>query len=81
MIENWTLTTGAVARQADTTGPTVTMYAAMGLVPFRNASNGMRLFSTDAPAIVRSVKAERLSRRGKARSSQGPQRTEKCARL
>lgn len=68
MSDEWDLTTGAVAREAGSTNPTVAKYADAGLVPCRIASNGMRLFSHEAPQLVREVKKLRLALRGRRSS-------------
>jgi hypothetical protein len=58
------LTSRGVSAQADCTQQYVTQLAGQGLVPHVVASDGTRLFSADAPALVRKLKAERLGRRG-----------------
>jgi hypothetical protein len=63
------LTSRGVSTRADCTQQYVTKLAAEGLLPHVVASDGTRLFSEDAPALVRRLKAERLARRGIRRAA------------
>jgi len=65
MAESWTNTSGAIARAAGVTVPTVTKYANLELIPSRRSSNGTRLFPDDAAETVREVYRERMARRGR----------------
>jgi DNA-binding transcriptional MerR regulator len=62
-MEHFTDTTGSLARQADTTVPTVRLYADLGLLDYVLASNGTRLFRTGQADRVRQIYRERLARR------------------
>lgn len=62
--ENFTLTTAAVAREAGCSDQTVRGYSKRGLIEYRLASNGTRLYSTGAPAQVRDLVAAGIARRG-----------------
>lgn len=63
----YTLTVGAVARQAETCPATVRLYGDRGLLDFVTASDGTRLHGPDAPGRVREIKRVRLLNRGGAR--------------
>ena len=54
----------AVCTGSDTSAPIVRLYAQLGLIDAQRDSNGNWLFSEEAPAQVRRVKAERITRRG-----------------
>jgi len=54
----------AVCTGSDTSAPIVRLYAELGLIDAQRDSNGNWLFSEEAPAQVRRVKAERITRRG-----------------
>lgn len=58
-------TTGALARAAGVTVPTVQKYADMELLDYRRASNGTRLFRRGQSEKVRQILAERLANRGR----------------
>lgn len=60
----FTKTAGTLAREAGVSRPTVTTYAELGLIEFRLASNGIRLFRDDAAPAVREILARRLANRG-----------------
>ena len=60
----FTNTASRVAAQADATTQYVTKLARSGRLPFVQLTNGIRLFSDDAPATVRRLKAESIARRG-----------------
>jgi DNA-binding transcriptional MerR regulator len=60
-------TTGRIAREAGVTPATVRLYADMGLIAHRVASDGTRLFSADAAQAVRDILAQRLANRGRRR--------------
>lgn len=59
-----TLTVGTVARESDTSPPTVRLYGNLGLIEYIKASDGTRLHGQDTPAQVREIKARRLKNRG-----------------
>jgi DNA-binding transcriptional MerR regulator len=72
--EQFTLTTGAVAREVDPpcdTG-TVREYANAGLIECFRLSNGVRLFKPSAAAEVMRIRAERLARRGGDTTKRAP---------
>ncbi len=57
-------TVGKVARDAEVSAPTVRLYAKLGLIEARKASNGFALYQRGAGAKVRQIHAERLKNRG-----------------
>ena len=62
--EGFTETSGAIARRAEVSPPTVRLYADSGRLPYITASNGTRLFRPEAADEVRKILAERLANRG-----------------
>ena len=64
MLE-FTETTTGLARTALVTADTVRLYADMGLLEFRVASNGTRLFPVTAAEAVRRIYATRIANRGR----------------
>jgi hypothetical protein len=68
-VNQFLLTSRGVSTQADCTQQYVNQLALAGLVPHVVASDGTRLYSTDAAAIVRAIKARRLARRGANRTA------------
>lgn len=62
--EGYTETSGAVARRAGVSPPTVRLYADAGRLEYVTASNGTRLFRPDAAEEVKKILAERLANRG-----------------
>lgn len=62
---DWTKTSGAVAREAEVSQQTVTLYARLGLVPCIVTSDSRRLFPPDAPEIVRQVYKRRMAQKGR----------------
>lgn len=64
----YTDTISKLARDGDTTVPTVHLYATLGLLDFIVASNGTRLFRTGQAERVREILAERMARRGRRTS-------------
>lgn len=58
-------TTGALARAAEVTVPTIQKYADLGLLEYRRASNGVRLFRRGQAGRVREILGERLANRGR----------------
>jgi hypothetical protein len=61
----YTDTSGKLAREAETTVPTVNLYAKLGLLDFVLASNGVRLFRPGQGPRVREILNERLANRGR----------------
>lgn len=59
----YTDTSGKLAREAETTVPTVLLYARLGLLDFITASNGVKLFRAGQADRVREIKAKRLESR------------------
>jgi hypothetical protein len=57
-------TSRAISAGADCAPQYVGKLAIEGLLPHVVASDGTRLFSVEAVAIVRKIKSERLARRG-----------------
>ena len=66
----FTVTTSELARQAEVTGPTVSVYAKLGLLEYIRLTNGMRLFRAGQVARVREIHAERMAARGRRAVSQ-----------
>jgi DNA-binding transcriptional MerR regulator len=62
-------TTGRVAREAGVTPATVRLYADLGALPHRIASNGTRLFDASAAQLVRDLLVQRLANRGRKSSA------------
>jgi hypothetical protein len=58
-------TSRGVSVEADCTQQYVTQLAREGLIPHKVASDGTRLYSQEAPSLVRQIKAERLAGRGR----------------
>jgi DNA-binding transcriptional MerR regulator len=58
-------TTGTLARAAAVTVPTVQKYADMGLLEYKRASNGIRLFRRGQSARVQQILAQRMGERGR----------------
>jgi DNA-binding transcriptional MerR regulator len=58
-------TTGALAREADVSAPTVRLYADLELIKYTVDSRGNRLFEPGTAAKVREIYAERMGRRGR----------------
>jgi len=63
-LEAFNYTTTGLARIAGTTGATVRLYDDLGLLPFRVASNGVRLHRRSDAGRVREIMVERLRNRG-----------------
>jgi DNA-binding transcriptional MerR regulator len=59
---------GKVARDGEVSPPTVRLYAKLGLIEVRKASNGFDLYQRGAGAKVKQIHAERLKNRGGKRS-------------
>lgn len=60
----YTETSGAIARAAGVSAPTVRLYTNLGHLECKIVSNGMRLYRPEAAQIVRQILAERLANRG-----------------
>lgn len=65
MEREFTLTTGALSRESEASEGSVRHYANLGLIEFRLASNGARLYPKTAIERVRAIKSERMSKRGR----------------
>jgi DNA-binding transcriptional MerR regulator len=61
MPDNYTETSGKLARDAEVTIPTVNLYSERGLLDFIVASNGIKLFRPGQADRVRQIKAERTA--------------------
>jgi DNA-binding transcriptional MerR regulator len=61
MHENYTETSGTLARIAEVTVATVNLYSARGLLDFIVASNGIKLFRPGQADRVRQIKAQRTA--------------------
>ena len=66
MQEDFTDTSGELARKSKVTQVTVRKYADLGLLEFIVASNGTRLFRAGQSKKVREILAERLTKRRRA---------------
>jgi DNA-binding transcriptional MerR regulator len=64
-MQEFTETSGALARAAGVSAPTIRAYTELGLLPHILASNGTRLYRQDAAETVRKILAQRLANRGK----------------
>lgn len=58
-------TNSKLAREAEVTAPTITLYANLGLLDYIRISNGTRLFRAGQAERVKSILAERLGARGR----------------
>jgi DNA-binding transcriptional MerR regulator len=67
--QGFTETSGAIARAAGVSVPTIRTYTDLGLLPFVKASNGTRLFKPDAADEVGRILAKRLANRGHKRAA------------
>lgn len=65
-MQDFTDTSGELARRSKVTQVTVRKYADLRLLEFIVASNGTRLFKAGQEKLVRSIMAERLAKRRKA---------------
>jgi DNA-binding transcriptional MerR regulator len=63
--QNYTDTSGKLAREAGLTVPTVALYADAGWLDFIRCSNGTRLFRSGQAPLVRKIYAERMANRGR----------------
>jgi DNA-binding transcriptional MerR regulator len=64
-MSEWTETAATVAAKAGCAPDLVRAYTKAGHIPSRQLANGIRLYRSSAVALVRKIKAERLSRRGR----------------
>ena len=62
--EEFTETTGSLARAAGVLPETVRMYGDLGLIECRRLANGMRMFKSGAAEEIKKIRAQRLARRG-----------------
>jgi hypothetical protein len=65
----YTDTSGKLARDSETTVPTVNLYAKLKLLDFIIASNGVKLFRTGQAPLVRKIKQQRMEERTRARAA------------
>ena len=65
MVPEFKDTSGKLARDSETTVPTVNLYAKLGLLEYIEASNGVKLFRTGQAARVREIKQQRLKARSR----------------
>ncbi len=63
MKAEFTDTSGKLSRDAETTVPTVLLYAKLGLLDFVVASNGTKLFRSGQADKVRQLKKKRMAER------------------
>jgi DNA-binding transcriptional MerR regulator len=64
MTDEYTETTGSLARKAGVLPETVRAYGDMALIDCRRLPNGVRMFRPTAVDQVRKILADRLARRG-----------------
>jgi DNA-binding transcriptional MerR regulator len=69
MTKVYTDTSGKLARDAETTVPTVNLYARLNLLDYVVASNGVKLFRGGQAARVREIKRQRLEARGQRKTA------------
>jgi DNA-binding transcriptional MerR regulator len=62
-------TTTSLANKAGTTAETVRLYTQLGLIECQRLPNGVRLYRSEAVARVKAIFAERMARRGGARTA------------
>ena len=63
-MDEFTETTGTLARKAGVLPETVRAYGDMGLIECQRAANGVRMFRPSAAKQVKEILAKRLARRG-----------------
>ena len=63
-IEIYSKTTSDIASAVPCHAGTVVDYCNWGLIPYRRLGNGVRLLSDSAVEQVRTIRAQRLKRRG-----------------
>jgi len=56
-------TSGKLARDSETSVPTVALYARLGLLDYVIASNGVKLFKAGQADKVREIERKRLAKR------------------
>ncbi|MGH9644844.1 MAG: hypothetical protein ACRD3Q_20770 [Terriglobales bacterium] len=61
----YTDTSGKLARESETTTPTIALYARLGWLDFVTASNGVKLFRAGQAQRVRDIKRRRLEARAR----------------
>jgi DNA-binding transcriptional MerR regulator len=61
----YTDTSGVLARDSETTTPTVRLYADLDLLDYIVISNGVRLFRKGQAEAVRRIYADRMANRGR----------------
>jgi hypothetical protein len=71
-MAEYTETTSKLARDAETTQPTVRKYADLGLLDFIVVSDGTRLFKPGQAAQVRKIYAARMAGRYKNKAAAAP---------
>jgi DNA-binding transcriptional MerR regulator len=59
----YTDTSGKLARDSETSVPTVNLYARMGFLEYIEASNGVKLFRAGQADRVREIKRQRMETR------------------
>jgi DNA-binding transcriptional MerR regulator len=65
-MDEYTLTSTDIGRKALVTAATVTKYARAGLLEYRTASDGTRLYRASDADRVREIFTRRMSRRSQA---------------
>jgi hypothetical protein len=63
--QDYTDTTGKLARDSEKTVPTIALYARLGLLDYIEASNGIKLFRKGQAAKVREIYERRMAGRGR----------------
>lgn len=64
-MDDYDMTSGTLARSAVTSTVTVNRYADAGLLEFKRASDGTRLFKRGQEQRVRDLMVERMANRGR----------------
>jgi len=64
MGDDFTETTGSLARKAGVLPETIRLYGDTGLIDCRRSATGVRMFRPSAADQVKRILAERLARRG-----------------
>ena len=66
-MDDYDQTSGSLARNSEASVVTINKYADEGVLQYRRASNGTRLFKRGQEDVVRQEMARRLSKRGNRR--------------
>ena len=67
-MDEFTETSTEIGRRAGVTGVTVTKYSRLGLLEFRQASDGTRLYRASEADLVKRIYARRMANMGRKAS-------------